>query len=73
MRTTIDLDDDLLPLARQLAQQRHMTMGQVVSELMRKGLAPTDAPKMRNGIPLFTPVAGAAPADLTLINKLRDE
>ena len=73
MRTTLDLDDDLLPVARQLAEQRRMTMGQVVSELMRKALAPGESPKMRNGVPLFTPVPGAVPADLALINRLRDE
>jgi hypothetical protein len=28
---------------------------------------------MRNGVPLFTPVPGAIPADLALINRLRDE
>ena len=43
MRTTLELDDDLLQVARQLAQQQGMTMGQVISELARKALEPQAA------------------------------
>jgi hypothetical protein len=72
MRTTLEIDDDLVLVAKQLANQRKVTVGQVVSELMRKGLTPADSPAVRNGVPLFTPVRGAALPDLTLVNRLRD-
>jgi hypothetical protein len=59
VRTTLDLDDDVLAAAKALAAHRGMTAGQVISELARKGLA-TDKPKTRtrNGVPLFHRVPG---------------
>ncbi len=38
MRTTLDIDDDLLAAAKELARRERKSAGQVVSELMRKGL-----------------------------------
>ncbi len=73
MRTTLDLDDDLLQIAKQLAQQRGMTAGQVISDLARAALEPKAAPKRRNGVPLFTPKPGARKPHLALVNRLRDE
>ncbi len=73
MRTTLDLEEDVILAAKQLAQQRHSTMGQVVSSLVRKALEPTHNARVRNGVPLFTPEAGAPKPSLALINRLRDE
>lgn len=73
MRTTLELDDDLLQVARQLAAQRGMTMGQVISELVRQALAPKVAPRVRNGVALFAPRAQAKQPRLALVNKLRDK
>jgi hypothetical protein len=73
MRTTLELEDDLVHAAKQLARQRNATMGEVVSQLMRQGLERKNAPPMRNGVPLFVPKPGAAKPDLDLINRLRDE
>ncbi len=72
VRTTLELDDDLANVAKQLASQRDMTMGQVVSELVRTALEPKAAPRMRNGVPLFTPKPGARKPHLALVNRLRD-
>ncbi len=38
MRTTIDIDDDLLAAAKELARRENVTAGQVVSRLLREGL-----------------------------------
>jgi hypothetical protein len=73
MRTTLELDDDLAQVARQLASERRLTLGQVISELARAGLEPKGAAKVRNGVPLFTPKAGARKPHLGLVNRLRDE
>ena len=73
MRTTMDLDEDLLLAAKQLAQQRHTTVGRIVSELVRKALTSPEAPRMRNGVPLFTPKRGAAKPGLSLVNRLREQ
>lgn len=40
MRTTLNLDDDVLKAARSLAAATGRSLGTVVSELMRKGLNP---------------------------------
>jgi len=73
MRTTLDLDDDLLQIAKHLATQRRTTMGQVISDLTRKALEPGNSRKIRNGVPLFTPKRGARKPSLQLINQLRDQ
>ncbi len=73
MRTTLDIDEDLVQVARQLARQRGTTMGRVISDLARKALAPKGAPAMRNGVPLFVPKAGARTPSMALVNQLRDE
>jgi hypothetical protein len=73
MRTTLELDDDLVHAAKQLARQRGATMGQVVSQMIRQGLGPRNPPRVRNGVPLFVPKPGAPKPDLALVNRLRDE
>ena len=55
MRTTLDLDPDVLQAAKEIAQLRGKTAGQVVSELLRKALQPAPSPqRVRNGVPLLT-------------------
>ena len=38
MRTTIDIDDEVLAAAKELARRRGTSAGQVVSELLRQAL-----------------------------------
>ncbi len=59
VRTTLDLDPDVLAAAKALAASRGMTAGQVISELARKGLT-ANKPKarIRNGVPLLPHVPG---------------
>ena len=57
----------------ELAEQRRMTMGQVISDLVRKALEPKAPPRMRNGVPLFVPKARVKKPHLALVNRLRDE
>jgi hypothetical protein len=73
MRTTLELDDDLLATARQLSRQQGLTLGQLISELARQSLAAKAPLKVRNGALLFVPKAGASRPDLRIVNKLRDE
>src|ERR1035438_5137005 len=53
MRTTLELDDDLLATARQLSHQQGLTLGQLISELARQSLAARAPLKVRNGALLF--------------------
>lgn len=58
MRTTLDLPDDLLERARAIARDTGRSLGSVVADLMRKGLAPGPAPaptaSARTGLPLVS-------------------
>ncbi len=74
MRTTVNLDDDVLRAARELAALRRVSMGQVLSELARKGLKPrANRIATRNGVPLLPPRDHARPVSLAAVNALRDD
>ena len=38
MRTTLDIDSDVLAAAKEIARQQHTSAGNVVSQLLRRGL-----------------------------------
>ena len=77
MRTTLDLDEDVLQAAKEIAATRGTTAGKVLSELARKGLAPTSPSpvrNVRNGVPVLPRRAATAPRPtLRLVNQLRDD
>lgn len=75
MRTTLDLDDDVLQAAKEIASVRGQSAGKVVSDLIRKALRATSShgAPVRNGVPLFTPRPGAPPLTMAMVNRLRDE
>ena len=75
MRTTLAIDDDVLAAARHLADRDGKSLGEVISALARRGLAPpaTAQPLQRNGIPLLAGRAGAPVVTLAVVNQLRDE
>lgn len=74
MRTTLDLDDDVLQAAKEIAASRRTTAGKVLSELARRALEPRRAPRVRNGVPLLPRrPAGSPRPTLDLVNRLRDQ
>jgi hypothetical protein len=73
MRTTLDLDLDVLQAAKEIGAARGLSAGQVVSELVRKALASPTGAKTRNGVPLLRRAAGAPPLTMAAVNRLRDE
>ena len=74
MRTTLDIDDDVLQAAKELGALQGKTAGQVVSELARKGLSPSRSHRRRNGVPHLPPrTAGSLKPTMRLVNDLRDE
>ena len=38
MRTTIDIEDDILAVAKELAHSQHVSAGQIISKLAREAL-----------------------------------
>ena len=74
MRTTLDIDPDVLQAAKELAEHRGTTAGKVLSELARKALTPKTRATVRNGVPLLPRRPAASPRPtLALVNRLRDE
>lgn len=73
MRTTLDLEEDVLLAAKEIARQRGVSIGKVLSDLARQALSRQDAAPMRNGVPLFPIQPGSGVVTLELVNQLRDE
>jgi hypothetical protein len=53
MRTTLDIEDDLLIAAKEMARREHTSAGRIVSRLMRQALTQSEASgsKVRKGEP----------------------
>ena len=74
MRTTLDIEDDVLQAAKELAQRQGGTAGQVISDLARRGLnapPPRRRPGLRSGVPVL-PSRGEI-VTLEHVQKLQDE
>lgn len=63
MRTTLDIDDDVLFAAKEIATKERKTTGKILSEFFRRGIQSGDNPspglktsqpfEFKNGIPIF--------------------
>jgi len=81
MRTTLDIDPEVLQAAKELARQQNRTASEVLSDLARQGLraamaAPSStgqdkAPSSFFGFRPFSP--RGTPVTNDIVNKLRDE
>ena len=77
MRTTLDIDDDVLQAAKELARRGKTTAGTVISALARKALAaPSEPPAAKEPESFFgfrpLPKRGVIVTN-ELINKLRED
>ena len=73
MRTTLDIEDDILLAAKELARRRGLSVGKVLSDLARQALTRRGGQKVRDGVPLFPIQPDAGVVTLELVNRLRDE
>jgi hypothetical protein len=73
MRTTVNIEEDVLRAAKEIARQRGMTVGQVLSDLARKSLTRKSAISKKHGLPLFPIQPDAGVVTLEFVNQLRDE
>jgi hypothetical protein len=66
MRTTLDIDDDVLAAAKELASGQKTTAGKVISDLARKALTqPLIAGvTYRNGVPVLPKRGGVVTPEL---------
>jgi len=73
MRTTLELDDDLVTAAKDLAKEQGTTLGRVISDLAWKSLTEKKPGRVRNGFRLLPTIPGSPKIDMELVNRLRDE
>ena len=66
MRTTLNLDPQLISTAKRLAAARSVALGDIISELANMGLEAqsqahrTNSAKRKSGFPVFNTTKGAA-------------
>ncbi len=74
MRTTLNVDDDVLQAVKELAAVRRSTAGRVISELARVALTPARPARMRNGVPVLPRrPPGTRRPTMRQVNELRDD
>jgi hypothetical protein len=73
MRTTLVIEDDVLREARSLAEAKGKTLGQVISELARKGLARQPRELSDEGFPVFAVPADAKPITHEMVRRALEE
>jgi len=61
MRTTLDIDDDVLAAAKELSRQRNCSAGQMISLLVRQALTGRPAQDAESRNPQRPTVAGFRP------------
>jgi hypothetical protein len=71
MRTTLTLDPEIVSAAKQIAAERSKSIGEVISELARRGLEARSKSATRNGFPVFQVSKDAPP--LTMKDVQGDE
>jgi hypothetical protein len=67
MRTTLDISQDVLLAAKELAARNNVTMGQVISDLARRSLRSNNNQAiagMRNGFPILAPTGEVVTSEL---------
>lgn len=69
MRTTINLDDDVMAMIRRLAHADDRSLGEVASDLVRQGIEARLAVRRARGVPVFAVPPGTRPLSLEVIKR----
>lgn len=72
MRTTLELDDEVVAAARELASLEGRSIGSVISELARKGLTPAKV-NTEGEFPVIRVPEGSAPITPEMVRSALDE
>ncbi len=73
MRTTLSIDPEVLNAAKQIAAARSVSVGQIISELARKGLDARAQASSRHGFPVFNVGPDAPPLTPEQVREDEDE
>jgi len=69
MRTTLNMDEDVLSAAQDLARASGQSLGRVVSELARQGLRARGSQSEDRGFPVFVVAADALPITTEMVRR----
>lgn len=72
MRTTLDIDEDVVLAARELAAEERRSLGSVISELARRGLAPARV-ETEGELPVISVPPGAQAITPQMVRRALDE
>ncbi len=72
MRTTLDIDEDVLAAARELAAGERRSLGSIVSELARRGLTPAQV-EVDGDLPVIRVPAGLPPITPEMVRRALDD
>lgn len=72
MRTTLDIDDDVVAAARELARDERRSLGSVISELARRGLTPARV-EVDGDLPVIRVPTGTPPITPDMVRRALDE
>lgn len=72
MRTTLDIDDDVVVAAKEMAIGERRSLGSVISELARRGLTPAQV-EVEDGLPVIRVPAGTSPITPEMVRRALDE
>jgi hypothetical protein len=74
VRTTLEIDDELLLTVKEMAQQRKTTAGSIISSILRDSLRAKPLKReYKNGVPLLPRRPNGPVVTTELVNRLRDE
>jgi hypothetical protein len=68
VRTTLDLDEDVVRAARELATDTRRSLGSVISELARRGLTPAQV-ETDGDLPVIRVPAGTPPITPEMVRR----
>jgi hypothetical protein len=71
VRTTLEIDDEVLAAARSIAEADRRSLGSVVSDLARKGLVPSQP--VDDDFPTFPVPPDAPPLTTEMVERALDE
>ena len=72
VRTTLNLDEDIVLAARELAEVHERSLGSMISELARRGLTPAKV-DVAGDLPVIRVPAGTSPITPEMVRRALDE
>jgi hypothetical protein len=75
MRTTLEIDDDVIEAAKQVARLKNQGLGRAISDLARRGLMPDASPVVvvESGIPVWKHRPGAITVTSEMVRNLAED